>query len=186
VLVAGGSLVAAGSGSKPTASAELYDPKTGNFSPTGSMNVARVGQTATLLDDGRVLMVGGDGPSGPLASAELYDPKTGRFSQTGPMATMRISHTATLLPSGQVLITGGADSDDDGLAANILATAELYDPATGTFTPAGSMETRREDQTATLLANGRVLIAGGIDGSPPPSPLMTTITSLASAELYVP
>ena len=186
VLVAGGSLVAAGSGSKPTASAELYDPKTGKFRSTGSMGVARAGQTATLLADGRVLMVGGDGTSGPLTSAELYDPKTGRFSPTGLMAVPRNGNTATLLPNGRVLITGGADSTNDSLPANILASAELYDPATGTFSPAGSMATGREFQTATLLPNGRVLIVGGADGAPPPSPMMTTIISLASAEMYEP
>jgi hypothetical protein len=186
VLVAGGSLVAAGSGSKPTASAELYDPKTGRFGPTGSMTVARVGQTATLLGDGRVLIAGGNGPSGPLASAELYDPKSGKFSPTGLMALPRNGNTATLLPSGRVLITGGADSLDDGVAANILASAELYDPATGTFSPAGSMATGREYHSATLLPNGHVLIVGGADGVPPPSPLMTTTISLASAELYEP
>ena len=186
VLIAGGSLVAPGSGSKPTASAELYDPKTGKFRSTGSMDVARVGHTATLLANGRVLIVGGDGPSGPLASAELYDPKTGKFSLTGLMAVPRTGDTATLLPNGRVLITGGADSIYDNLPANVLASAELYDPASGTFSPAGSMETGREFQTATLLPNGHVLIVGGADGLPPPSPLMTTTIARESAELYEP
>ena len=185
VLIAGGSLIAAGSGSKPTASAELYNPKTGRFSHTGSMNAARVNHTATLLPDGRVLIVGGDGPSGPLASVELYDPLTGKFSATAPLTTARVGHTATLLPDGRVLVAGGADALDDGLAANILASAELYNPVTGTFSPAGSMATGRQFQTATLLPDGRVLIAGGADGTTP-GPGMVTALALASAELCRP
>ena len=186
VLIAGGSLRAEGSGWNPTASAELYTPSTGKFSRTGDMTTARVGHTASLLPDGRVLIVGGDGPSGPVASSELYDPATGRFSPTGPMAMVRTGHTATLLPNGRVLIVGGADSDDDSLAANILASAELCDPATGTFSPAGSMATGRQFQTATLLPDGRVLIVGGADGLPPPTPLAMTTVTLSSAELYQP
>jgi WD40 repeat protein len=186
VLIAGGSVQASSDGWKPTASAELYSPTTGKFSPTGEMATARVGHTATLLPDGRVLIAGGYGSSGNvLASAELYDPKTGTFSPTGSMATVRGDHTATLLPDGRVLIAGGADAPDDGLAANILASAELYDPKTGTFSPAGSMATARQLQTATLLLDGRVLIAGGADGSTH-GPGMVTALALPSAELYQP
>ena len=185
VLIAGGS-VAAGSGSKPTASAELYNPKTGKFSHTGSMNAARVNHTATLLPDGRVLIVGGDGPSGPVASAELYEPVTGKFTSTASMAAVRAGHTATLLSGGRVLVAGGADALDDSLAANILASAELYDPVAGTFTPAGSMATGRQSETATLLPDGRVLIAGGADGTTPPGRGMVTALALATTDLYQP
>ena len=185
VLIAGGS-VAAGSGSKPTASAELYNPKTGKFSHTGSMNAARVNHTATLLPDGRVLVVGGDGPSGPVASAELYEPVTGKFTSTASMAAVRAGHTATLLSGGRVLVAGGADALDDSLAANILASAELYDPLTGAFSPAGSMAVGRQFQTATLLPDGRVLIAGGADGTTPPGRGMVTALALATTDLYQP
>jgi hypothetical protein len=177
VLIAGGFGVQGGP-LVGLASAELYDPKTGKFSPTGSMTTARVGQTATLLSDGRVLIAGGataDIIAGKmLASAELYDPKTGTFSPTGSMITARGVQTATLLSDGRVLIAGGSDlrliaggsdSPGDSLAGGSLASAELYDPTTGRFSPTGSMTTARVDQTATLLSDGRVLIAGGSDSS---------------------
>ena len=184
VLLVGGSVYDLGS--KAVATAELYDPKTGKFTATGTMTTARSGNTATLLPDGRVLIAGGFGSDGNvLASTELYDPQSGTFSPTGSMAAVRGDHTATLLPDGRVLIAGGADAPDDGLAANILASAELYDPKTGTFSPAGSMATARQLQTATLLLDGRVLIAGGADGLTA-GPGMVTALALPSAELYQP
>ena len=185
VLIAGGNATP-GNGWKPIASAELYNPKTGKFTATGTMTTGRSGNTATLLPDGRVLIAGGFGSDGNvLASTELYDPQSGTFSPTGSMAAVRGDHTATLLPDGRVLIAGGADAPDDGLAANILASAELYDPKTGTFSPAGSMATARQLQTATLLLDGRVLIAGGADGLTA-GPGMVTALALPSAELYQP
>ena len=156
VLIAGGDDL-----SGALATAELYDPKAGTFRPTGAMTTARARATATLLSDGRVLVIGGMGATD-LGSAELYDPGTGKFSPTGSMSTLRsaYTYTATLLRDGDVLIAGG---QGEGTAS--LATAELYDPATGTFGPPGSMATSRGGHTATLLSDGRVLIAGGAHSS---------------------
>jgi len=173
VLVAGGlgSLATAGNG---LASAEIWDPGTGRFSPTGSMTTARVLATATRLHDGRVLVVGGSTGIGDLASAlasaELYDPATGTFSRTDSLTTARVNQTATLLQDGRVLIAGGSDR------SGLLSSSELYDPTTGSFTATGSLGYPRALATATLLADGRVLIAGG--GGP--------TASLASSELYDP
>jgi hypothetical protein len=158
VLIAGGN-APGNDGYTAQTSAELYDPKTGTFSPTGSMATARSHQTATLLSDGRVLIAGGWNGSTSQSSAELYDPKTGTFSPTGSMATARDFHTATLLADGGVLVAGGGDPND---AKNVpLTSAERYDPATGKFNSTGSMAMAHADDTATLLSDGRVLIAGG-------------------------
>ena len=166
------------------ASAELYDPKTGTFSPTGSMASPREVHTATLLADGRVLITGGaDFQARAVAAAELYDPKTGLFSPTGSMTTARAFHTATLLADGRVLIAGGSPAAW-GTTAH-LASAEIYDPRTGTFTPTGPMTGGRDFNTATLLADGRVLLAGGSSGSQADVP-SATAEDVASAEIYDP
>ncbi|OGN85993.1 MAG: hypothetical protein A2X23_06310 [Chloroflexi bacterium GWC2_73_18] len=162
VLVAGGGPASWSVGDAFLTSAELYDPTTGTFSPTGSVTAARGFHTATLLADGRVLITGGHpaawSATGPfIASAELYDPTTGTFSPTGSMTVGRESHAATLLADGRVLITGGVTN-----TAPSLASAELYDPTTGTFSPTGSLATARDLHTATLLSGGRVLVAGGL------------------------
>jgi hypothetical protein len=185
VLIAGGGPVSwldTNTGSYLT-TAELYDPATGTFSPTGRMTSAREDHTATLLADGRVLLVGGnDLGSHAVASAEIYDPRTGTFSPTGSMAIPRGFHTATLLPDGRVLIAGG-DSAAWVDAGPYLATAELYDPRTGTFSPTGSMAEGRAYHDATLLRDGRVLMTGGVTYGGGDA---RGLTSLASAELYDP
>ena len=131
----------------------------GGFAPTGDMTVARDGHTATLFPDGTVLIAGGANFGEVLASAELYNPTTRIFVATGSMSAQRVLHTATLLLNGKVLIAGG--NYFIGAAEAILASAELYDPATGTFTTTGSMMAARDAHAATLLPNGTVLVAGG-------------------------
>lgn len=130
----------------------------GSFVLTGSMSAFRAtGHTATLLNDGRVLVAGGFYAT-VLKSAEIYDPTTGTWSNTGNLVTARGGHTANLLPDGKVLIAGG---DGGGSLPRPMASAEIYDPATGTWSATGSMEFPREDHTATSLPDGRVVVAGG-------------------------
>jgi N-acetylneuraminic acid mutarotase len=207
------------------ASAELYNPATGKFTPTGSMTTPRVGQSATLLNNGQVLVAGGSNAT----TAELYNPATGKFTATGSMLSAHGTATGTLLPDGDVLVTGRAtdfaelyhpatgqwSNASAGLPAciftmecrmfstttllgtgNVLlagglvglisnpqttATAMLYHPDTNTWTSTGSMTTGREGQTATLLPDGQVLMAGGTLFDHPHVNI-----GLASAELYTP
>jgi hypothetical protein len=145
------------------ASAEIYDPASQTFSPTvGSLNAARGQHTATLLDDGTVLIAGGSSKLNAVNSTELYDPNSGTFSLLGNMNTARYAHTATLLGDGTVLLAGG----EIGPGENPTATAELYIPATKTFASLTGMTTPRAYQTATLLNDGTVLLAGGILAEP--------------------
>jgi hypothetical protein len=166
LLADGNVLIAGGADQDPTgtglASAELYDPSTGTFTQTGSMAVGRFLHTATLLQNGKVLVVGGalTSTSDPVATAEVYDPATGVFSMTGAMATAREQHTATLLADGRVLIVGGTTPTGTG-DLQPTATVEIYDPSTGSFSVTGSMAEARSLHTATLLPSGNVLVAGG-------------------------
>ena len=163
VLVAGGITNTTPPDFGVTNSAELFDPVTGTWSVTGSLNIGRFWYTATLLANGKVLVVGGaGGETGVLSSAELYDPATGTWSVTGSLIAARYAHTATLLQNGNVLIVGGSD---DGDLFNILAGAELYDPATGTWRVTSNLNAACIFHTATLLPNGKVLVAGGYTNS---------------------
>ena len=138
---------------------------------THSLNTARSGHTATLLQNGMVLVAGGtDSKFNRSASAELYDPASRTWTATGSLNRARNRHTAMLLQNGMVLVAGGFD-----INGNRSKSAELYDPASGTWTFTGSLNTARAGHTATLLQNGKfVLVAGGEDSNFDPS---------ASAEL---
>jgi len=176
--VAGALLLTGGiNGNGALASAEVFEPDSNQFVATGSMHTARLSHSATLLQSGEVLVVGGantiDYPATVFASAELYDPSAKSFSLTGSLATARSGHTATLLQNGKVLIAGGVDNMQQS-----LASAELYDPASGTFAITGSMNVDRASHSATLLANGEVLIVGGYSSS--------SITVQDTAELFDP
>jgi len=182
VLVAGGYYYVDQADNGTLTSAELYNPATGLWSTTGLMAAGRVGHTATLLANGKVLVVGGYGVNNTArSSAELYDPATGLWSTTGSMSTARAWHTATLLANGKVLVAGGCDYV--GYIYVSRTSAELYDPATGLWSTTGSMVNGREQHSATLLANGKVLVAGGCDFD---GTFSGTFFNLSSAELYNP
>ncbi len=161
VLIAGGIKSSDGfDGGVSTATAEIYDPSTNTFAPTGSMQAFRDLHAATLLSNGKVLVTGGNWTS---PSAEIFDPATGVFSLTGSMVMSRSAHTATQLSNGEVLVAGGATTPQciEFDQCGVTTIIELFDPANGTFTSHGSMHTTRSAHTATLLSDGEVLLAGG-------------------------
>ena len=164
VLVAGGA-DNVNSFQSSVRTAELYDPTTGNWSVTGSMAQERHSFTLTLLSDGNVIAAGGFGTNGPVASADIYEPSTGIWAPTRPLNISRSSHTATLLPNGKVLVAGGLGAtpvqSPGSPPDSDLTSAELFDLATGEWTLTGSMGQPRQTHTATLLPDGRVLVAGG-------------------------
>lgn len=167
LLIGGGNYDESGA----VVNADLYDPATGLFTPTGSMHTARAAFMAVRLQNGKVLVAGGANGVTRLTDAEIYDPATGAFTVTGSLLVSRNNGVAAVLPNGKVLITGGGRGD--GVSRS---EAELYDSASGTFSVTGSMNEGRDDATATLLPNGKVLVAGGANFDLP----------LSTAELYDP
>ena len=166
--------------------AELFDPTSHRFTPTDGMSTARESHTATLLSDGKVLITGGNNGTQSLATAELFDPASGKFTPTGTMNAAREFHTATLRNDGTVLVAGGAEltsaaegTTQEGLLPESMATAELFDPASGTFTPTSDMASARARHAAILLPDGRVFVTGGINPD-----ISALANSLASAELF--
>ncbi|MBA2736398.1 MAG: hypothetical protein H0U50_06355 [Pyrinomonadaceae bacterium] len=143
----------------------------GSINAIRGMNTRRAAHTATLMNNGKVLVAGGfAGDENSLADAEVFDPQTNTFSSAGNMSVARAGHSATLLPDGKVLIAGGYND-------SYLDSAEIYDANTGKFTPTGKMMMPRSSHIAVLLNNGKVLLAGGVG---------TDWTFLADAELYDP
>jgi hypothetical protein len=183
VLVVGGSSEApALDGPPPSAfvrTAELFDPATGKFSPTGDLLTPRLYATATLLPNGKVLVVGGWNQN-TVETAELYDPASGTFGRpAGPMIRARNVHEAVSLPDGRVVLLGGAHFNDGP-----QRSVEIYDPQTNTFSAAGQMVEGRAGFSATLLPDGRILVTGGAGGPGTPTGQGTTI--LNSVEIYDP
>lgn len=162
--------------------AQVYDPVSDTFSAGGMMVSDQ--STAAALMNGQVLFAGGE-DIGRSASAELYKPAAHTFSLTGSMTSRRVWHSLTLLPTGMVLAAGGETDSCAGTSctfAGSVVSAELYDPSTETFLPTGSMSASRETHTATLLGDGRVLVAGGVSYGG----IGVFGGSLSSAELYTP
>ncbi len=182
VLVAGGAF------------AEIYDPDTDAFTITGTKITLSDGfvktlppgwldpSSATLLLNGTVLFDGGDGDLGPASGAWIYDPSNGRFLATGSMTTPRSEGTITLLPDGSVVMAGSyrVGGFPNSLNPGAVASAEVYNPGTDTFTPTQDMTVPRFGHTATLLNSGKVLVTGGTSGDYP------GYLYLSSAELYTP
>jgi hypothetical protein len=163
VLLTGGSIAGRYPNAQLTSSAEIYDPATGKFTPAGNMRIPRHKHAAVLLDDGRVLIVGGSDNRdwrGKIDSAEIYDPATGKFLDAGRMSAARfkLANAIVRLQNGKVLIAGGAGH------------AEIFDPASLHFSVvAGPEMDGRYFSTATLLNGGRVLLAGGYGEKVEPS-----------------
>ena len=141
---------------------------------TGSLKTASLFHTTTLLPNGKVLVAGGQAASGVTNRAELFHPATSTWTNAGAMSTDRLAHTATLLLNGKVLVAGGWAKSG---FTNALASAELYDPATGSWTNIDSMITRRAYHQAVLLPTGNVLVTGGAGDN---------LGIIKSAEVYDP
>lgn len=169
VLVAGGNYYSGGS--VFLSSVEIYDPASGTWRTTNSLNTARTQHSATSLPDGKVLVAGGYGNSAYTATAETYNPATGTWKTVGQMSAARYIHTATLLLNGRVLVAGG-------LGTGPLANGEVYDPVSETWSAIVPLNTPRYAHRAILLPSGIVLIACGVS--------YTFGTYLSSTELFLP
>ncbi|MFO0760653.1 MAG: hypothetical protein U0359_29515 [Byssovorax sp.] len=181
VLIAGGTTLAL---NEPVASSDtlLYDDGSGAVRPLADAQVSRVFHSSTLLLDGTVLLAGGtvSSESGFFPGAEIYAPGDGDVRPTkGQLHNLRANHAATLLATGEVLLTGGLDQSmpDGDPAGGALRTAETYAPEAGTFTLTSPLHEARVSHTATLLASGEVLVAGGSSG---------LSSGLQTAELFDP
>ena len=181
-ILANGKILAAGGTNNGVAlaSAELYNPTAGTWASTGSMNVARTLARAVLLSNGSVLVIGGcvnDCLSATTSSAELYNPIAGTFTATGSMVQARAEFGVTLLANGQVLVAGGCTAYDANGCLAVTNKAEIYNPATGTWKATGALRGARHAMTATLLASGKVLVAGGATAA---------MDAINSSEIYDP
>ncbi len=162
VLVVGGQ----DSKLKAMSSTELYDPQTGAWSQTGSMSVPRRDHNTILLPDGRVLVIGGvDADLKALSSAEIYDPQTGEWSTVPSMAVARRGHSALPLADGRVLVFGGRQIAVSLLDSDSLQMVETFDPASGQWSNAPDMAMGHIGLDAVVLADGRVLVSGGVGAS---------------------
>jgi hypothetical protein len=177
MMVIGGA--SAASSSAALAAVEIFDPRLEAWAVGAPMLEARAYPTTAVLPDGSVLVAGGSRAGLPLASAERYLPDTSRWVPAGTMNAPRSHATATVLQDGRVLVAGGGSEGSPSYAST--ATAEIYDPATGTWRTTASMASARAWHTATLLPDGDVLVTGGADTYHGTRGKVT-----ASAEIYDP
>ncbi len=140
----------------------IFDPDTGNFTSISGLDGSRGGHTATLLLDGRILIVGGGYPAASGKAAEIYDPTSNAFTEVGELHNERRNHKAVLLRDGRVLVVGGVKGEP--ASPEQVTAAELYDPATGTFSPAGTPGIT-PIRAAAVLRKGEVFLIGGEDGN---------------------
>ncbi len=188
VLVTGGTAADTASGSgggqtiRPDATAEIFNVADGRWTKTaGAMSTPRFEHSATALDDGRVLIAGGQGPpisgaTAALATTEIYDPAVDSFRKSNDMGDARYNHVALKLPDRTVMVVAGVGGTNGDTS---LSTAEVFDPGDGSWTAAGTLTGSRTGHAAAVFSDGRVLVAGG-----------ETVTrgnrrSLASAEIFI-
>ncbi len=188
VMITGGTVAegAAGSGGgqtlRPDNTAEIFNVAAGRWTKTsGTMSTPRFEHSATALDDGRVLIAGGQGPpangiSGALATTEIYDPAVDSFRKSNDMGDARFNHTAVKLPDRTVMVVGGAGGTNGDTS---LTTAEVFNPGDGSWTSAGTLTGSRTGHVAVAFPDGRVLVAGG------ESVTRGNRRSLATAEIFI-
>lgn len=176
--------------------AETYDPATGVWTnTTGTLIQARRWHTSTLLNNDKVLIVGGSVSAGGASSTvvELFDPTAGTFSAAASLRLSRQGHTATLLPTGQVLIVGRNNSDGSlstvGSFTNVVSsrTTEIYTPnsTTGAWTDGPVMTNGRYSHAATLIGNSnQLLVTGGYDAGTDTAELLDVSSTLTSAQTW--
>ena len=181
VKLADGTVLAAGGNDGLSASAfsfvASYNPSADTVRGMAPMQVERKELTATLLLDGRVLLVGGTDANFTLSSTEVYDASVlpnGASTLASSLNQNRREHTATLLPNGDVVVVGGFQAAPGG-PSTVLASIETRDHITGSWTVSGTVSQPITGHTATLLADGRVLLVGGANG---------TSSALANVEMF--
>lgn len=182
LMLNGKTLIVGGyNGSIPLSSSKLYDPDNGEITTSGNLQYARFKHTATLLENGNVLVTGGKDVDGySLDSVELYEQDTGSFTSMESLSQPRHEHTATLLTDGRVLLAGGCkyyfDTTQQEDIVDVLQDADIFNPDSNSFVSV-SMNQARCQHRATLLANGLVLISGGVDAAG---------SNLSSSEIFDP